>query len=81
MEDNSYSIYAEKREPGITDDGACLEWWRGCNRTQHVDLLQKIYYDKDGKVEDAAILAYVVRGPCPHDRKCDLLDEDFLGSF
>ena len=60
---NNYNVYRIDREQGITQDKAVLEWNRGCNGTDHVDLLNKVWYIR-GQVDYAEELASVHRGHC-----------------
>ena len=74
---DTFRIYRNVIEPGTTDDGAILEWHKGCNGKQHVDLLDKIFYEADGKtVKFAEIVAQIERGVC--DKTCCKCN---LGSF
>ncbi len=73
---NEYRTYRNVVEPGKTSDDAILEWHKGCNGVQHVDSLNKIFYNADGTVHWAEIFARVVRGPC--DKTCCKCE---LGAF
>jgi len=73
---NHYRIYRIVVEKGETDDGAKLEWSRGCNGENHTDCLDKVFYDEDGGVEFAEHLATVERGEC--NSTCGV---DRLGGF
>jgi hypothetical protein len=56
-------IYRIDRETGVTEDKAVLEWHRGCNGVDHVDLLHKVWY-KHGRHDYAELLTQVHRGRC-----------------
>lgn len=61
--DTHCRIYRIDREVGVTKDKAVLEWNRGCNGTDHVDLLIKVWF-LNGQVDFAEIVAEVERGCC-----------------
>ena len=64
----NYNIYAETIETGRTEKGGRLVWFRGCNGENHVDCLDEIFFDNEGKVTFAKSLATVEKGRC--DRSC-----------
>ena len=60
---NNYRLYRIDREQGVTEDKAVLEWHRGCNGTDHTDLLLKVWY-KHGRHDFAETVMAVERGRC-----------------
>lgn len=63
-----FDIYQIRREAGRTEDGAVLEWFDGCNGTQHASSLNKLYLTDDGRVGRKEPLPTLVKGPC--DKTC-----------
>ena len=60
---NNYRLYRIDRELGVTEDKAVLEWNRGCNGTDHADMLNKVWF-VHGRIDYSEELITVNRGRC-----------------